>query len=197
MQGIVQGSGIDSSLNEFGQSQAAAFFNAFQNVPFDKIYTSVLKRSIQSVQRFIDKGVPHESHKGLNEINWGNKEGQRITPEEDTYYHWLLKQWEDGNTSLKIEGGESPEDVATNQRPVIEQILGRTEERNILICMHGRAIRVLLCQLLHYPLHAMDLFEHKNLCLYQLNFTGTMCSVERYNDTSHLKHLKIPVKEKV
>ena len=190
MRGIVQGSGVDSSLNETGLIQAKAFFDHFKDVPFKRVYTSALKRTKETVQGFLDLKIPHESHAGLNEISWGSKEGQKITPEEDAYYHWMLRQWQEGNTSMKIEGGESPDDVAKRQRPVIEKILSRVEDEYVLICMHGRAIRILLCQLLNYPLKSMDMFEHENLCLYLLNQTGTMFSVEKYNYTGHLVGLR-------
>jgi probable phosphoglycerate mutase len=189
LKGIVQGSGIDSSLNERGAAQARAFYNNYKDVSFDKVYTSSLKRTRETVQMFIDSGVPHESLSGLNEINWGTKEGQRITPEEDAYYHWLLNEWREGRTDLKITGGESPEDVASRQSPAIDLIMSRNNESTILICMHGRAMRILLCRLLNYPLRAMDAFEHENLCLYLLNFTGTMFSVEKFNHTGHLDHM--------
>lgn len=138
------------------------------------------------MQPFIDQGVPYESLAGLNEISWGTKEGQEITPEEDAYYHWMLKQWQLGKTSHRIEGGESPEDVALRQRPAIEHIFRRKDERQILVCMHGRAMRILLCHLMNYPLKSMDAFEHENLCLYQLHYTGSMFSIEKFNYTRHL-----------
>jgi probable phosphoglycerate mutase len=194
MKGIVQGSGVDSSLNDQGRSQAKAFFQHYRHVPFDRVYTSALKRTKETVQQFIDLGIPHESLSALNEISWGSKEGQKITPEEDAYYHWMLRQWQEGNTSQKIEGGESPDEVAARQRTAIEHILSRDEDQNILICMHGRAIRIILCLLLNYPLKSMDMFEHANLCLYLLNQTGTMFSVERYNDTAHLVGLSSKAK---
>ncbi|WP_205503304.1 histidine phosphatase family protein [Rufibacter psychrotolerans] len=186
LQGIVQGSGVDSSLNETGLWQADKFFQAYQDVPFDKVYTSALQRSVQSVQGFIDRGIPHERHAGLNEICWGAREGTRITPEEDAYYYDMLRRWQEGETDVPIEGGESPQDVANRQKPVIDLILSRPEEKTILVCMHGRAMRVLLAQLLHYPLHQMDRFEHQNLCLYLLHYTGSMFWVERFADVSHL-----------
>lgn len=183
---MVQGSGIDSSLNLLGVNQARAFYECYKNHQFDKVYTSSLQRSIQSVKSFIEASIPHEPHTGLNEINWGNREGTKITIEEDAYYQWLLKQWQDNVTSLQIEGGESPEDVARRQKPVLDLILSRREEKKILVCMHGRAIRIMLCQLLNYPLSAMDVFEHSNLGLYILNFSGSFCKVEAYNNTTHL-----------
>jgi len=197
LSGIVQGSGIDSPLNALGVQQAGSFFNMYQHISFDKVYTSTLQRSVQSVTSFIDKGITHEAYEGLNEINWGSKEGTKITPDEDDYYRWLLKQWQSNEISLRIDGGESPEDVAVRQRVVIKTILDRDEEQTILICMHGRAIRVLLCQLLNYPLSAMDVFEHNNLCLYLLNYSGSMCSVDLFNNTDHLKYLNPVVQNKV
>jgi broad specificity phosphatase PhoE len=187
LQNIVQGSGVDTDLNARGRAQAEAFFAAYRGISFDKVYTSVLKRSQQSVKGFLELGLPHEALVGLNEICWGTKEGHKITPDEDEYYHYMLKQWQLGNTSVRIENGESPEDVVVRMKPAIDHIMSKPEEQTILICMHGRAIRILLCILMNYPLKSMDMFEHENLGLYLLNYTGTMFQVERYNDTAHLR----------
>ncbi len=187
LKNIVQGSGVDTDLNDLGRSQASLFFDAYKHVPFDKIYTSALKRARQSVERFIEGGIPHDSLVGLNEISWGTKEGHRVTPEEDAYYHYMLDQWRKGNTHLKIEGGESPDDVVVRMKPAVDYIMSKKDEKTILICMHGRAIRILLCYLLHYPLQSMDMFEHQNLGLYLLNYTGTMFTVEKHNDDAHMR----------
>ena len=187
LQNIVQGSGVDSSLNQRGLAQAKAFFEYYKDVPFDKIYTSTLKRTKETVRGFIELGIPNEALGGLNEISWGTKEGYKITPEEDQYYHYMLKQWQLGNTTLRIEGGESPDEVVKRMKPAVDHILRQTEEQTILVCMHGRAIRILLCILLNYPLKSMDMFEHENLCLYLLHYTGSTFTIELHNDVSHLR----------
>lgn len=139
---------------------------------------------------FIDLGIPFEEHAELNEISWGNREGQKITPEEDAYYHWILKQWQEGKTSIPIEGGDSPDAVAIRQRPFVDLLRTRKHQDNtILICMHGRAMRILLCQLLNYPLGSMDMFEHQNLGLYLLQFNGDQFTVDLYNNTDHFTQL--------
>lgn len=163
------------------------FYEAYKHITFDRIYTSALKRSQQSVQKFIDRGVPHDALVGLNEISWGTKEGHRVTPDEDAYYHYMLEQWRLGNTKMKIEGGESPDDVVQRMKPAVDYIMSRTDEQTILICMHGRAIRILLCYLMDYPLRSMDMFEHQNLGLYVLNYTGKLFTIEKYNDDSHMR----------
>ncbi len=190
LKGIVQGSGVDASLNDTGRAQAQAFFDAYRNVTFDRIYTSKLKRSQETIRPFADLNIPVESTKALNEISWGSREGQAITPEEDAYYHWILNQWQQGNTSLPIEGGESPDEVAARQAEFIRTIRSRSSDRNVLVCMHGRAMRILLCQLLSYPLRSMDMFEHENLCLYLLQFNGKHFTVELFNEAGHVKNLR-------
>lgn len=189
LKNIVQGSGIDASLNDKGRLQAEKFYQSYKHIAFDKVYTSTLKRSIESVKGFIRDGIPHVQLPGLNEINWGTREGMVITPEEDKYYHWVLQQWREGKTDMPIEGGESPEDVYKRQGPALDCIMSKIEEQQVLICMHGRAMRILLCRMLNYPLSNMDFFEHQNLCLYQLDFTGSMFSIRKYNDIHHLADL--------
>ena len=187
VRGIVQGSGVDSSLNDTGRQQAARFFAAYGHVPFDKVYTSTLRRTHESVQQFLDLGLPHEAHPGLNEISWGAREGTRITMAEDEEYRRVLAGWAAGDTHARLLGGESPEEVAARQRPFIELLKARDDERTVLVCLHGRALRVLLCQLLNYPLSCMEGFEHSNLCLYKLEYTGSMFTVKNFLDVSYLQ----------
>jgi len=177
---------VDTDLNELGRKQSRAFFDAYQHIHFDAVYTSALKRSQQSVRYFLERGIPHIPLVGLNEISWGTKEGHRVTSQEDEYYHYMLNEWQKGNTLMRIEGGESPDDVVKRMKPAIDFVMRQADEKTILICMHGRAMRILLCYLLNYPLRCMDMFDHTNLCLYVLNYTGTMFHIEKYNDTSHL-----------
>ncbi|WP_149243188.1 histidine phosphatase family protein [Dyadobacter sp. 32] len=193
-QGVVQGSGVDSKLNDWGQAQADAFFNAYQHVPFDKIYTSALQRTHQSVRGFIAQGIPHESYAGLNEISWGVREGKEPNTGDSQYYRELVNKWKNGEVNESAEGGESPEDVRNRQIPVIETILSRPHERNILIAMHGRAIRVLLTTLFDQPLVRMDDYDHSNLCLYRINYSydTQRFELEVSNDITHLLSLEIP-----
>lgn len=187
--GIVQGSGVDADLNEMGFSQARAFFEAYQEVNFHKIYTSKLRRTVQSVQNFIDLGIAYESLEGLNEICWGEKEGKAPNYLEDEAYLDVLRRWKIGETSIPAaKDGESPDEVAARQKIAFEHILSHPEEEVVLVAMHGRAIRILLTHLLNLPLANMDDFEHSNLCLYKLvySYTNKAFTLEVSNDVSHL-----------
>ncbi|MBD2752896.1 histidine phosphatase family protein [Spirosoma validum] len=191
--GVVQGSGVDSDLNEMGRAQAMAFFQAYQHVPFRKIYISGLKRTYQTVESFIELGLPYEKLTGLNEISWGVMEGKAPGNLENEYYRDLIEAWASGNTARTTDGGESPEQVAARQKEAIDVILSHPEEDIILIAMHGRAIRILLCWLIGQPLSTMDQFEHSNLCLYKLqyDYDSKTFTIELANDTAHLLSLAI------
>jgi broad specificity phosphatase PhoE len=186
-QGIVQGRGMNTDLNDEGRKQAGLFFNAYKDVPFDKIYVSELKRTQQSIQPFIDLGIPYEKLSGLDELAWGIYEGQPNTPETAAGFLKLVRDWVDGNLDSKIEGGESPNEVALRQRGALNVILSRPEEGTVLICMHGRAMRLLLCLLTQKPLTEMESFPHQNLVLYKVVYDGERFEIADFNNSEHLK----------
>jgi len=189
--GVVQGSGIDAPLNEVGKLQAEAFYKAYADTNFDHVYTSTLQRSIQSVAQFLEDGLPTTKLSGLNEINWGVKEGKVPTTEEHSYYKKIINGWQEGKLDVAIEGGESPLMVQERQKPALDHILAQPEEETVLICMHGRAMRIFLCLLLGYDLRHMDKFAHTNLCLYLLNYHADKQQFEliKENDQSHLPEI--------
>ena len=185
--GIVQGRGVDSSLNEIGQKQAADFYSCYQAVPFDKVYTSNLRRTMETVSGFINDGIGHHALPGLDEIHWGSKEGKPFDEKDHQEYQEVTEQWSRGNTHLRIAGGESPDQVQTRQKESLDHIMSNGHEQTVLICMHGRAIRIFLCLLLDYPLKHMNLFPHHNTGLYRITYTGSYFRLDKANCISHLR----------
>ncbi len=187
--GIVQGSGVNSELNENGYKQSELFFNAYQEFPFEKVYTSSLRRTIQSVKKFIEKGVPHQVLPGLNEISWGKSEGVPFSPETNKLYYGMIRSWKEGNIHNKLDGGESPVEVKARQEIAIRQII-ENGEKNVLVCMHGRAMKILLAWITGHSVSEMDKFEHENLSLYVLDYNGVDFKIEKRNDVTHLNGFK-------
>lgn len=186
-QGIVQGRGMDTDLNDEGRKQARLFFEAYKNVPFNKIYISALKRTQQSVQQFIDLGIPYEKLPGLDELAWGIHEGQPSTTQNKAAFLQIMRDWLDGRLDSKFEGGESPNEVELREREALDVIMSHPEEKTVLICMHGRAMRLLLCILTGNPLTAMDTFPHQNLVLYKVTYDGESFEIVDFNNAEHLK----------
>ncbi|MEM1137133.1 MAG: histidine phosphatase family protein [Bacteroidota bacterium] len=187
--GMVQGSGIDSNLNQTGIQQANAFYEYYQHTSFDKVYTSKLRRTHQSVYKFITSGISWQQLYGLNEISWGHKEGRAITDEDNEQYTNMLIAWSNGDYTQKVEGGESPLEVQDRQKVAWKYLMSNDQEESILVCMHGRAIRILLCLLLDIDLKNMDQFVHANLCLYLLKYENGKFAIEKSCDVTHLKNI--------
>jgi len=185
-QGIIQGSGIDSDLNDTGRKQAEQFFQAYHHLSFDNIYTSELKRTHQSVEHFVKAGKQIEIVPEFNEINWGKFEGLKGTPESFKEYKAMTDDWRAGLLDRSVEGGETPNEMQRRQKAGLEKLLKRTEENQILICMHGRAMRSFLCLLTGTPLQEMDDFKHNNLCMYKLEQIGERFEVVEQNCSKHL-----------
>lgn len=188
-QGIVQGKGIDASLNDFGRKQAAAFYQAYKHVKFEVVYTSSLTRTKETAEAFIKAGIPHIADPNLDEISWGEVEGNSGFTDNSELFEELLGQWRSGNHYYSFPGGESPFDLQQRQLKFLET-LKASKEKLILIATHGRFIRAFMCTILGQPLSNMDQFDHTNLCLYKVNLLsdGTF-EIEQHNNQEHLTEL--------
>lgn len=186
-QGIIQGRGIDSDLNDTGRAQAAAFYKMYAAVPFDKVYTSALKRTHQTVKGFIDAGLPWEKHPELDELAWGEWEGKQTSENAVGAFKDITEKWQSGDYDAHFAGGESPNDVAIRLKEIITVLKSRTEEKLILVCMHGRALRLLMCLISNKPLSEMYDFPHQNTGLYKVSLTGDQFTITETNNTDHLK----------
>lgn len=185
LRGIVQGSGIDSDLNETGRLQAQLFYEAYRHIGFDHVFTSQLKRTHQSVEPFLTSGTPWTILPELNEINWGVFEGKESTPQAKQAFNEVVESWRRGQVHIPIEGGESPQAMYDRQIAGWDKIRRERHEK-VLICMHGRAMRSFLSLMLQTPLSEMDQYPHTNLCLYTLENAGNKVELTGANITNHL-----------
>lgn len=184
--GIVQGQGVDTSLNERGRRQARAFFEHYQSEPFDLLFTSRLRRTHETMHPFIEKGLPWEQFAEINEIGWGSHEGKHSTPEMREEYHKTVSQWKQGKFDARLGNGESAADLAHRLSQFISHLRER-KEKQILVCSHGRAMRCLSCLLLEVPVEQMDNYKHHNTGLYVFRYEGERFHLELENDIRHLK----------
>lgn len=187
--GVVQGRGINSPLNAMGHKQAQAFYEAYKSVPFDKIYTSTLLRTHQTVAPFVADGIPMEELNGLDEISWGVYEGQEQSDIILSGFQDLVSAWKNNNLDQAIDQGESPNQLVLRQKQAMTHILGNSDEKNVLICMHGRALRIMLCHLTEVPVCQMDDFPHTNTALYVVGYKDGKFSVLEYYNTKHLESI--------
>jgi broad specificity phosphatase PhoE len=185
--GIIQGRGVDLSLNEKGRQQAQAFFDVYKKVPFEVIYSSTLKRAQETVAPFAGLGIKHESFPELDEISWGDMEGSVPTNESSLVFQSLINSWKAGDIHAKPSPtGESPHELQQRQHQFLKYLLS-TQYQKILIATHGRFIRAFMCTLTGRPLNEMETFTHSNLCLYKVRQnTDGKFEIELHCDMDHL-----------
>lgn len=187
---IVQGSGVDSDLNETGLAQAKAFYEAHRHIDFDLVVTSMLRRTHQTVRHFLDHNIPWERSPDINEISWGVQEGKPHSQEQTAHYHRMITAWRNGDLDAAIEGGESARQLLGRIDRFVEWIKQR-QERRILVATHGRTIRGLITTLKGLHPTAMEDMHHANTGLYLAHFRKGKWVFELENDTSHLEAISL------
>jgi broad specificity phosphatase PhoE len=183
--GLVQGSGIDSDLNDTGRQQARAFFEGYHRTGFELVVTSKLKRTHQTVGHFIQQGLPWVELEELNEISWGEHEGLPATPERVRVYEEVVASWTGGRLDAALPGGETARQLETRLRRFLDWLQTRPEKK-VLICTHGRTMRCLIALLkAQSPVH-MEQVRHANTGCYIVHWRDGRYEFECENHTGHL-----------
>ncbi len=181
--GIIQGSEVDSDINDVGESQANSFYEYYKNINFDKIYVSDLKRTFQTIRRFTEKGSSYEKLKEFNEISWGVNQGKSDDLED---YARLIDTWLAGNLDNKFEEGESPNEMSVRLVKGFNKVLDDDHD-TVLLCIHGRALRILLSKIIDNDLTKMDKYVHSNTGLYILEYKNDKYEILGSNLRNHLE----------
>ena len=181
--GIIQGSEVDSDINDVGESQANSFYEYYKNINFDKIYVSDLKRTFQTIRRFTENGSSYEKLKEFNEISWGINQGKSDDLED---YAKLIDTWLAGNLDNKFEEGESPNEMSVRLVKGFNKVLDDDHD-TVLLCIHGRALRILLSKIIDNDLTKMDKYVHSNTGLYILEYKNGKYEILGSNLRNHLE----------
>ena len=181
--GIIQGSEVDSDINSTGDKQSESFYNYYKNIKFDKIYVSALKRTFQTVGRFIDNGTPYEKIIEFNEISWGVNQGKNDDLED---YKILIDTWLAGDLDNKFDEGESPNEMSERLVNGFNKVL-KDNHDIVLMCIHGRALRILLSKIIDNDLTKMDRYIHSNTGLYIIDYINEEFKIVEMNSRKHIE----------
>jgi phosphoserine phosphatase len=194
VKGIVQGGGVDSDLNEKGKLQGKAFFEMYKDVSFQKLYCSRLKRTFQTIHHFESLGYKIEHSERVNEFNWGDLEGKPSSAETRDWFSKMTIAWEQGDLDVGIQNGETPNSAWERCAPFFEELRKNHTEGNVLVCSHGRTLRIILSELLGHGMKNMGMFHHDNTGVNILQFhPNGHIKVETLNDLTHLEKYDLTV----
>lgn len=136
--GLLQGRS-DFPLNEMGREQArrvGAFFRE-QGVRFDAVYTSPLRRAVQTAALIAGETVPLRVDERLIEMDYGPYEGMDLrapAPE-------VLAFFRDFVNVPAPAGMEKLSAVTARLGAFLEQLRPEAEERDILVSTHAIALK--------------------------------------------------------
>jgi probable phosphoglycerate mutase len=188
--GVVQGGGIDSTLNETGVSQAEALAGRLSTAPVDTVYASTMRRAKQTAD--VVAG-PHEPVsrtylRDLAEMDWGVFEGEPPSSERAEAMGAVKDRWRQGEYDYGVEGGESIRDVEVRARRAMHHIVTREHGNTAVVVTHGRYLRVLLASLLDdYGLGDMHRLDHDNTCVNRVVHADGQFRADLLNCTAHLE----------
>lgn len=190
LRGIVQGSGINSDLNELGRKQAKAFYEAYKHIHFDRVFASDLKRTHQTLAPWLKAGYSLETDSALNEFSWGIHEGAEPTSSQRAEFEAMLKKWTAGDLSLSVPEGESPLVAWDRASDFFEKIKQEGSGR-FLFCSHGRQLRIILANLLGEHMSSMEKYKHSNTGISILHLEKDKnASLQLLNNVDHLLQME-------
>ncbi len=187
-QGIIQGSGVDSNLNELGNAQAQAFYQRYRDVDFQLVVTSELRRTHQTAGAFLNDGIPWLQMREINEICWGVHEGKLPTEATNAVFRQVISDWQNGQLTSCMQEGESAADLVARLEVFINWLHTRPAER-LLVVTHGRTMRCLCAMLKGLGPENMETQMHTNTGLYLIRLHEGQFIFDKENDTEHLSDL--------
>lgn len=181
---------IDKDLNEYGRRQAELLGRRIQKYNIDIIYSSDLKRVIETskiINRYVNTEIIIKEE--LREINMGTwdtltKEERYISNKE------YAKEWHKHLADLPYPNGECGEDVCKRAMKVIDGIKKQQYE-NVAIVTSGGTIAILLCEFLgleQYKRFGIGI-DNCSISILNYNISNDQVTIKCINDTAHLEDL--------
>lgn len=142
------GAALNPDLTEDGHIMAECFAKAYSATPWQAIFTSPLKRTLETAHPLCNlTGQSPQVRDGLKEIGYGKWEGKTVQEVSEEYHDDYLA-WTADPAWYPPTDGEAAVSIAHRSLQVVEEIQKVYEEGNVLIVSHKATIRILMCSLL-------------------------------------------------
>lgn len=173
-EGRAQGNS-DIALNDEGILDAHKLAERLANEKWDVIYSSNLKRAVQTAEIIAEKAsLQTQWDPRLREVAGGLIEG---TTEAERVQRWGKKWWE-----LDL-GIESNDLVRNRGLSIIEEIKEKHSNKNVLIVSHGAFIKQLLKEIIPFE-DMKEALKNTSITTVVIKEKEWIC--EQYNCVSHL-----------
>lgn len=141
----------DIALTERGKSQARGLGIYLQKRPLAKIYSSPLKRCLQTAKLVgSSHGLEPAVAPEIKELNYGVWDGM-ARPDIITNYPEAWKAWVQDPAAKAAPEGESGYDVLARIIPFIKNLIIKHSGQEFLVVAHKAVNRLFLCDVLGIP----------------------------------------------
>ncbi len=178
----------DVPLSKLGYEQAKKTAERFKDIHLDGIISSTLDRAFQtakSINQFHQLEI--EKNDLLQELHFGEWEG--LTYEEiETKWPGMIDKMYHHPENLRLPHGESFSDMQNRAMKMMNDIIGRGDDKTYVIVSHGAAIRTMICGLLGISLEKSWNFSFSNAGVTCMkHYIGDRTILAFHNSTEHLK----------
>lgn len=181
----------DWGLTELGKKQADCVIDFFKDISIDKIYSSDLIRTKETVRPTAeDKNLEIISRENLREIHAGKWEGLSLSEIEAAFPEiWNIWKRADAE-DLRLPQGESTKEVSDRIYSEIELLSKQNDGKAILITTHAMAIRIFTNRVLGRSLSQLcDTSWVANASVSCFVFDNGEFKIEFLNNVEHLGDL--------
>ena len=181
----VQGT-AEREVTALGREQIAALRKRFATIPVDAVYSSDLRRAIETAEAVSEsEKLPIRIERAFREIDFGDWEGREMSEiaqsdaaQFDAFLHHM-ERWH-------VEGGETPQQVLDRFLPALEKVVKENEGRTVAIVSHGYALRIVLAHLRGLSLKEIgDFVPCVNTAVSKVTWEGDVPTVVYQDDGSH------------
>ncbi|GIX06626.1 MAG: 2,3-bisphosphoglycerate-dependent phosphoglycerate mutase [Candidatus Poribacteria bacterium] len=143
---------VDVDLSPRGEEEARQAGEKLRDIPFDVVFTSVLKRAIRTAEIALEAAgqshLPLIKDQALNERHYGDLQGLNKAETAKKFGEEQVHLWR-RSYDIAPPGGESLKDTAERVLPYWEsKILPELKAgKNVLVVAHGNSLRALVMHL--------------------------------------------------
>jgi 2,3-bisphosphoglycerate-dependent phosphoglycerate mutase len=143
---------VDVPLTDKGREEARRAGEKLRGIRFDKAYTSVLQRAIETLDIVLSiigqQHIPVERDWALNERHYGDLQGLNKAETAEKYGKEQVHLWR-RSYDIAPPSGESLKDTAARTLPYFEShiVPDVRAGRNVLVSAHGNSLRSIVMHL--------------------------------------------------
>ena len=181
----------NSNLTENGIKQAVLTAEALKNKSFDFLYTSDLRRALETTE-IINKYHQLEIHidESLAERNFGVIEGlkqdEMIEKYPEVFTRYMKREEE-----YQIPDGESLISFYNRVKKGLNAIANSHTGKRILIVTHGGVLDCMMRMVFNYPLSAPRSFSIYNASVNRFSVTDGTWFLEKWGEISHQESMAL------